>query len=113
MLYNSLKCYLLDCLINISLFRLIVCSKNVSRQHGSTGCGKNSYQMFWPFSRQSLGVLSKHFADLYTIMFDKCQVVFDSIEKQRNYGLFNVTTYRFSSVKMFVKLSHCDSIMSF
>ena len=24
---------------------------------------------------------------------------YDSVEKQTNYGLFNVTTYRFSSVK--------------
>ena len=33
------------------------------------------------------------------ILLSKCQVIYDSVEKQRNYGLFKVTTYRFSSVK--------------
>jgi len=33
------------------------------------------------------------------ILLSKCQVIYDSVEKQRNYGLFKVTTYRYSSVK--------------
>ena len=40
------------------------------------------------------------FTNLYIdILLSKCQVIYYSVEKQRNYGLFKVTSYRFSSVK--------------
>ena len=47
-------------------------------------------QSFLPFSRQLFGVLSNFFfTNLYIdiILLSKCQVIYDSVEKQRNYGL--------------------------
>jgi len=58
-------------------------------------------QSFLPFSQQLFGGLSKFFLQIYILLCStsKCQVIYDSVEKQRNYGLLKVTTYRFSSIK--------------
>jgi len=46
------------------------------------------------------GILIWNFTDLFSEMFYiYCQVKCDSVEKGRNYRLFNMTTYRFFSIK--------------
>ena len=57
-------------------------------------------KFFAVFSATVWSFVEFFFTNLYIdILLSKCQVIYDSAEKQRNYGLFKVTTYRFSSVK--------------
>ena len=71
-------------------------------RHSVQGAAKKSSppKFFAVFSATVSSFVEFFFTNLYIdILLSKCQVIYDSVEKQRNYGLFKVTTCRFSSVK--------------
>ena len=51
-------------------------------------------KFFAVFSATVWSFVEFFFTNLYVdILLSKCQVIYDSVGKQRNYGLFKVTTY--------------------
>ena len=62
---------------------------------------KSSPPKFFAVFSATVWRFVEFFLHIYILLCStsKCQVIYDSVEKQRNYGLFKVTTYRLSSVK--------------